>query len=240
MAKYEKIYKKIKSDIESGKYQRGDYLPSEKEYTEYFSCTRNTVRRALSLLTSETYIIPQHGKGVQVIYSANEDRNIFTVGGIESFAEAIQRNKQKVETKIACFKEIIVDEEISLLSGFDVGTKLFYIERLRYFNKKAIILDKNYFLKEEMPNLTKEIAKKSIYHYLENELHMSITNSRRRVTAEDATKQDKKLLDLDKYNYVLVVSGQVFNTKGIMFEYTQSRHRPDYVCFIESAVRQIK
>ena len=105
-------------------------------------------------------------------------------------------------------------------------------------NQKGIILDTNYFLKSEMPDLSIDIAKSSIYEYLENTLHMVITTSRRRVTAEKATELDNTLLDLDEFHFVLVVSGQVFNSKGIMFEYTQSRHKPDQVCFVESAVRQ--
>ena len=238
MSKYEPIYRKIKSEIENGKYHNGDFLPSEKEYTEMFSCTRNTVRRAISLLTNEGYLIPQHGKGVQVIYEANTDKNIFTVGGIESFQEAIARNKQKVLTKVITFEETVVDEEISYKTGLDIGEEIYFVERIRYFDNKALIYDINYFLKKEVSNLTKEIAKKSIYEYLENELNITISNSRRRVYAEDANKKDKKYLDLDKYTYLLVVSGQVFNNKGVMFEYTESRHRPDHVCFVESAIRQ--
>ena len=64
-AKYETIYLQIRKDITSGKYQFGDYLPSENEYAERFDCTRNTVRRALSILTGEGYLQPRHGRGVR-------------------------------------------------------------------------------------------------------------------------------------------------------------------------------
>ena len=89
-------------------------------------------------------------------------------------------------------------------------------------------------IREKVPEFTAQ----KIYHYLEDELHMTITTSRRRVTAEKASQKDEELLDLGSYDFVLVVSGQVFNSKGVMFEFTQSRHRPDQVCFVESAVRQ--
>ena len=237
-AKYEPIYRDIRSDIENGRFKQGEYLPSENEYCEKFQCTRNTIRRALSLLTSEGYLLPQHGKGVQVIYQPNTDKSLFSVGGIESFAEAAARNNKKVKTNVVRFQSIIADEKISIQTGFDIGTELFYIERVRCVNQKGIILDTNYFLKSEMPDLSIDIAKSSIYEYLENTLHMVITTSRRRVTAEKATELDNTLLDLDEFHFVLVVSGQVFNSKGIMFEYTQSRHKPDQVCFVESAVRQ--
>ncbi len=237
-AKYEPIYRSIREDIETGKLGYGDFLPSENDYTEQFGCTRNTVRRALSMLTADGFVLPQHGRGVQVIYRPDENRTVFTIGGIESFAEATSRNQKKVVTKIESFKIIEADEKLSLKTGFDIGSELYYIERIRVVDGKALIFDTNIFLKSETEGLSPAIAADSIYRYLENSLHMTITTSRRRVTAEKARSRDKELLDLDTYDFVLVVTGQVFNSKGVMFEYTQSRHRPDQVCFVESAVRQ--
>ena len=239
-AKYETIYRDIKRDIETGVYKNGDFLPSENIYTERFGCTRNTIRRALAALTSEGYLLPQHGRGVQVIYMPQPDKSIFTIGGIESFAEACARNNIHAETKLISFEETKADEAISLKTGFDIGEQLYVIRRIRRLNHKSVIYDTNVFLRSETEGLTIDIAKDSIYRYLEQELHMNITTSRRRITAEKASREDRKYLDLKNYDFVLTVTGQVFNSRGIMFEYTQSRHVPDQVCFIESAVRSHK
>lgn len=237
-AKYEPIYRLIRDDIENGKLGYGDFLPSENDYAVQFGCTRNTVRRALSMLAAEGFILPQHGRGVQVIFRPDENRAVFTIGGIESFAEATGRNQKKAVTRVESFKIIEADQKLSLKTGFDIGSQLYYIERVRVVDGKALIFDTNIFLKSETEGLSPAIAADSIYRYLENDLHMTITTSRRRVTAEKAQSRDRELLDLDTYDFVLVVTGQVFNSKGVMFEYTQSRHRPDQVCFVESAVRQ--
>ena len=74
-SKYEEIYKKIRDDIILGKYTNGDYLPSENEYVNHFGCTRNTIRRALYMLEQEGFVLPQHGKGVQVIYKDEEGKS---------------------------------------------------------------------------------------------------------------------------------------------------------------------
>ena len=95
------------------------------------------------------------------------------------------------------------------------------------------------FLKSLVPNLTKEIAENSIYEYIENDLGMSIVTSKRKMTVERATQIDEKYLQLNDYNCLAVVTGQTFNADGIMFEYTQSRHRPDYFCFQDTATRRI-
>ena len=91
-----------------------------------------------------------------------------------------------------------------------------------------------------MPGLTKEIAENSIYDYLENTLHMTIVNSRRVMTVEKITEIDEKYLKLnvDDYNCLAVVSSHTYNSDGTMFEYTQSRHRPDYFRFYDNAVRR--
>ena len=82
-----------------------------------------------------------------------------------------------------------------------------------------------------------EIARKSIYDYLENTLKMKILTSKRCMTAELATTEDKSLLELDDYNCLVIISGRVYNADGIQFEYTESRHRPDYFCFEDTATR---
>lgn len=111
---------------------------------------------------------------------------------------------------------------------------------MRYINGKALILDRNYFLTSVAKNLTEEICKNSIYDYLENELHVKIMTSKRKMTAELATSEDKKYLELEDYNCLAIISGRVFNADGIQFEYTESRHRPDYFCFKDTAVRHKK
>ncbi len=47
-------------------------LPTEAELTAEFGCTRNTVRRALSMLADQMFVQPIHGKGVRVIWLKGE------------------------------------------------------------------------------------------------------------------------------------------------------------------------
>ena len=101
-----------------------------------------------------------------------------------------------------------------------------------------MIIDINMFLRSLVPGLTPEIAKDSIYDYIENTLGMQIVTSKRKMTVERVTEIDEKYLELNDYNCLAVVTGQTFNADGVMFEYTQSRHRPDYFCFQDTATRK--
>ena len=80
----------------------------------------------------------------------------------------------------------------------------------------------------------------SIYNYIEKELGMQIVMSKRQITVERITQMDEDNLDLKGYDTMAVVTGHTFNSEGVMFEYTQSRHRPDYFCFQTTAMRSKK
>ena len=238
-SKFEKIYTDLKTKIETQEYNFNSLVPSENELTKFYDCSRSTVRRALSELIQRGYVQVRQGSRVRIIYEPVE-RNVFKIGGIESFKEAAIRNGFSYNTKVVLLEKVFADENISARTGFKIGDELFDVRRVRYIDGKALILDKNYFLTSVVKILTEEIAKKSIYEYLENELHIKIMTSKRRMTAELATSEDKNFLELDDYNCLAIVSGRVFNADGIQFEYTESRHRPDYFCFEDTAIRHKK
>ena len=236
-AKYADIYKNLKQKIESGNYKFQELLPSENTLVQEYECSRNTIRRAISDLVSDGYVQTMQGKGVRVIYQPALQTS-FTIGGIESFKESAIRNHQKPKTKVIYFTELIVDGKVAARTGFPLGAEIYYLQRLHYLDGKALILNHNYFLKSVATGLTKEIAEKSIYDYLENTLGVNIVTSRRIMTVEKMTEIDEKYLELGDYNCMAVVSSHTYNSDGIMFEYTQSRHRPDYFSFQDNATRR--
>ena len=236
-AKFEYIYKDLKEKIETGEYPYQELLPSENTMVAIYNCSRNTIRRAVSELAEKGYVQPLHGKGVRIIYQP-VDQAAFVIGGIESFKESAIRNHRSRSTRVVQFTEITADARLSAKTGFPEGSELYYLQRVRYLDGKALILDINIFLKELIPGLTKEIAEDSVYEYLENVLGMSIVTSKRKMTVEHLTAADEKYLNLNDYNCLAVITSQTFNSDGIMFEYTQSRHRPDYFCFQDTATRK--
>ena len=236
-AKYEGIYRSIKKRIEAQDYPYQSLLPSENTLIEEYDCSRNTVRRAIAELIADGYVQAMQGRGVRVIYQP-VGKTTFTIGGIETFQETARRNHLRSVTKVMQFETIVADEQLATQSGFSVGDELWAVQRVRYLDGKALILDVNYFLKEFVPGLTEQIAAQSIYDYIENVLKMQIITSKRRITVEHATVRDEKLLDMDGYDCVAVVVNQTFNSDGLLFEYTQSRHQPDYFCFQDIATRK--
>ena len=73
--KYNDIYKSLKEKIEKNHFKYLDFLPVENDLIKDYECSRNTLRRAVSILVKEGYVQTMQGKGVRNI-QAQYYRNI--------------------------------------------------------------------------------------------------------------------------------------------------------------------
>ena len=53
-----------------------------------------------------------------------------------------------------------------------------------------------------------------------------------------ANDEDKKYLDLGEYNLVVVVKSYTYMRDHCLFQFTESRHRPDHFRFVGFAQRK--
>ena len=233
---YYDIYKDLRDQIIAGVYPYQSYIPSELKLIDEYECTHNTLRKALAVLQMHGFVQPIRGKGVKVIWQQGK-RTRFVLGDIETMREASARNGLEVSTQVRTFERIVCDPLVAELTGFEVGDELVRVERVRRFDGANLIFDKSVFLASCVEGLTPEIAADSIFTFLENEKGMRIATSNRTITMEYATAEDREVLDLLDFDMLAVLENRTFNSEGVHFETTQSRHRPDYFTFMTTAVR---
>ncbi|NCC79070.1 MAG: trehalose operon repressor [Clostridia bacterium] len=235
MAKYSALYNKIQKDIEEGILKPGERLPSEKELMETYDLSRDTVRKSLGLLAANSYIRKIKGKGSFVLEMNRFD---FPVAGLISFKEMAKRTNMKSH-----YTEVV---RLHLLkeSAFPVHAveqnelkDIWELIRVRVIDGRRVILDKDYFYKDVVGELTEDVCKGSIYEYFENELGITIGHAHKEIIIEKATEEDKRNLDLQDYDVVAVVNSLVYLETGKLFQFTQSRHCPDKFRFIDVARR---
>lgn len=237
MVKYTKIFEYIKEKIESGEFQPEKKIPSENELTKIFKVSRNTVRKAIEELAYEGLLTSVHGKGVFVLKKIPID---FKLNNNESFKEVSKKKSLNFNTEIPIFETLTIDERLNKKTNFKIGEKVIHIIRVREIDNEKIILDDNYFLFEYLKNLTKEIALNSIYEFIENTLSLKINGTQKIISIENLTALDKKYLDLKNSTNIAVVKNFSYLDNGILFEYTESRHRPDKFIFTSFAKREKK
>ncbi|ERH21211.1 putative trehalose operon repressor [Actinomyces johnsonii F0542] len=235
-AKYDQIFQTLHERIESGTYRFLELLPSENALAEEFGCTRNTVRKALALLVTQGYVQTMQGRGIQVI-SRSRATSTFLVGGIESLREAAERNRISLSTHMISLEEGVVDAETAEASGMAEGAEIICVKRLRVLDNVPLIVDTSYFLASVVPRLTRQIVESSVYAHLEEVLGVRVASATRRITVERATEEDQRLIHLGGMDCVVVVSSTTFDSTGVLFEYTRSRHSPVDFAFQDTAHR---
>ncbi|NAP01317.1 UTRA domain-containing protein, partial [Halomonas sp. MG34] len=99
--------------------------------------------------------------------------------------------------------------------------------------------DKDYFVGEIVPKLPANICEESIYEYIEGEIGLTIGFAQQDIIVEEPTEEDKVFLDLEGFSNVVVIKSLIYLEDARLFQYTESRHRPDRFRFVDFA-RRIK
>ncbi len=233
-SKYLCIYSSILNKIEKMEYEINSKLPSEKELMVEYGVSRDTIRKALNLLEEGGYIHKIKGKG-SLILDINKFN--FPVSGITSFKELSKDMNTKVRTILYELKVLGGDSQYGKLLELNDQDELWKVVRSREIGGKRVILDKDYFNRTILNNLTKEICKNSIYEYIEKDLGLKIGFAQKEITVEACTEEDRRLLDCDGFDMVVVVKSFTYLDDTRLFQYTESRHRPDKFKFTDFARR---
>ncbi len=83
--KYYVLMEELKHDIVSGKWKPGDRLPSENELSASCHVSRHTVRKALSILEQEGFIVAEHGRGTFVSRKAGGQKGSGNIAVITTY-----------------------------------------------------------------------------------------------------------------------------------------------------------
>ena len=235
MSKYKKVYQDIKKKIEDQVWSTGQALPTENELMEIYSYSKDTIRKALSLLEMDGYIQKKQGKSSIVIEHGLMKEQYLSE--IKTPGELNKRSKHQIQTELTSL--YIVQGQDDLMSTFEVDDKVdFYrVSRVRTIDGERLEYEISYFDRRVVPYLSKEIAESSIYRYLEEELKLTISHSRREISFRFANEEEKQLMDLADYEMVVVVTSVTYLSNGQAFQYGTISYRPDKVSFVSMAKR---
>ncbi|MEC5424661.1 trehalose operon repressor [Virgibacillus sp. C22-A2] len=234
--KYMAIYYELVKKIQTEEWPTSTMLPSENELTGMYSTSRETIRKALNLLSQNGYIQKLRGKGSVVIDVNKVD---FPVSGIVSFKELTDNLGLDTKTTVTELSYLESASNVHKVLGSEEQHKIWKVFRVRGISGETVILDKDYFNEKYVPMLSESICENSIYAHLENELGLSISFAQKEIIVEEPTDEDRMLLDLEGYSNVVVIKSLVYLEDTSLFQYTESRHRPDKFRFVDFA-RRIK
>ncbi|RUT35564.1 trehalose operon repressor [Paenibacillus zeisoli] len=231
---YLNIYNEYAELIQTGSLEPGTKLPSESELAEQYGTTRETVRKALNLLSQNGYIHKMMGKGSFVL---DIGRMNFPITGLISFKEMSEKIGRPTRTIVEQTAQIEAPKDIAYFLQIPTQAPVWEVIRVREIEEERVILDKDYLLPEAVQTMTAEIAAESIYDYVEQTLGLVISYAKKEISVEEATEEDRRLMDLKGLSHVVVVRNFVYLEDTTLFQYTESRHRLDKFQFVDFARR---
>jgi|SRR5690625_5226714 len=234
MEKYLTIYHDLVEKINKAHWKDAKMLPSENELALHYEVSRETIRKSLDLLAQNGFIQKVRGKGSVILDSKKFD---FPVSGIVSFKELATSLDLQVETIVNELSIVEANEILQSNLGVRAKEPVWKVVRTRKIDNEKVILDKDYFNRDFIPYLTKEVCENSVYEYLENELELPISYARKEIVVEEPTVEDEDLLDLAGHSNMVVIRSMVYLDDTSLFQYTESRHRPDKFKFVDFARR---
>lgn len=235
-SKYVAIYKEWKEKIESGQIAEGERLPTESSLMESYQVSRDTVRKSLNLLEQNGYI--QRGRGRASLVMPKQ-RYTFPLSEIASFQEVNKLSNAHAETEVVNLDILQDSHKIKKIFQQSVNGEVYELIRVRRMKDEAVILDKDYFVRDVVPRLPLNECKVSVYRYLEEELGLQISYAVKEITVQKANAEDYELLDMGDYNMVVVVKSHTYLENNTLFQCTESRHRPDKFRFVDLAKRKL-
>ncbi|WGN89960.1 trehalose operon repressor [Ligilactobacillus faecis] len=232
-AKYEIIANDLAEKIKHEQFLPGDFLPSENQLSELYGTARETIRKALDSLTELGLIQKIKGKGSVVL---DIQKYTFPLSGITSFQELDQALGMKATTQVLQQKKVPAP---TLFAQTKIEpTEAFFIERLRLIAGRPAVLDQDYLLDPPITKLPADVAKHSLYAYLEKQLKLEIGYATKEITVEQVPGPIQEKLGLNKGERAVVVRSLTYLSDTTLFQLTTSYHHPDKFRFIDFARRK--
>ncbi|NQP64737.1 trehalose operon repressor [Streptococcus suis] len=234
MKKYQEIYNDLKEKIRTNTYPAETSLPTEQRLQEIYGVSRDTVRKALSMLTERGMIQKVQGRGSLVL---KQEMLNFPVSGLTSYQELAESLQLQTKTEVVSLDQIVISSNLANLTGFEPHSKVWKVVRTRSIDGKVSVVDTDYLSADIVPTITKEIAASSIYNYLEKTLKLDISYAQKEITVEPTSREERELMK-NEDDYLVLIKSRVYLGDTKQFQYTESKHKIDKFRFVDFARRK--
>ena len=215
---YAQLKEKIISDINNETLKYGDKIETEQEIMKKYNLSRITVRRAISELVAEGYLVKKQGKGTFVIKNKIERKIINTSDSLKimSFTKELKENNIKASSKIIELKIVPGIEEFNQKLGLAKNSKLIFMKRVRYANDSPMTIEENYFSYDKFKGLLEEKIEGSLYELLEKKYNVIPTrSSRQEIEIVKSDEEQSKLLNVPTFEPLFYFSGVTYDENDI-------------------------
>lgn len=223
-ALYYRLAEALKTDIESGRWQPGDQIPTELELGQRHGVSRTVVRQAVGLLVNSGVLRRVQGRGTFVLPPRlrQDPRRLI------SFTTDMLNRGLSPASKLLSAQLIPSSVDVAQRLEINPGDPVWEIERLRLADGKPMGLQTAFLPVRVCPDLAIDrLHGGSLYALLREQFGILPKNATETYIAVELSKEEARALEVSEGAAALAVERTTRDAIGQIFEYVRSVMRGD-------------
>jgi len=215
---YEQVEAVIKENILKEVWSKGSKIPAEPELMRELGVSRGTLKRAISNLQKNGFLVQKQGLGTFV----QSDIEIPLADGLFSFSEYFYANRIDFKNTILLEKIQKADVELAKKLDIDIGDKYLYLRRIRKVDEETVMIIENNINIAYAPNIeTADFTKESLFSIIEKHSKETVDYSETKYAAIGADIDTAHYFNIDKGAPLLYQEQIVHLTNGNIIEFAK-------------------
>lgn len=216
--KFRVIYDDLAGEIISGNFEVGSFLPSEPQLSEYYQVSRETIRKALNLLTQDGMIQKIRGKGSLVLgQPISTEPNPLVLKKVAPLPQTQYKVVEFSRTSLSV-KQFINDpnESLDVLSFNKIG-------QLCLLNRTPNFLKYTYIVSDLLSSLNEEDITGNIDDFIKAQIDQPLGFIKREIIIESADFIDAQYLEIQAGDPLGVIKEKTYlnNSELLMLSSTK-------------------
>ncbi|MGO4744152.1 GntR family transcriptional regulator [Serratia quinivorans] len=228
MPLYLRFNESVRQAIEQGVLNPGDFLPSERHFTERLGISRITVRKALACLEQDGIIGRSRGYGT-FIQPQPEAKLAYSLADVKGFSREVMLQGRKPDTLWISREQVPADRALAEKLALTENTPVYKLKRIHFIDKRPMSVAVSYVVAEAIANV--EDIGVSLYDYFRLN-NVELGSLRSQVSAAMTDEETLQALQLKEPMPLLIIRQTLYDRQKKPIEYSESFCRSDMYEFI--------
>jgi len=224
--KYLQISAWLREVIETGRYKKGEKLPSEVELARMCGVNRNTLRQAISELTAIGLLRKEKGTGTFVNAPAPLQLR-HRLERITSFTDLMRESGIVQRTKIQKKGVETARDDVAEALFLGPDKKVIVVRRVRAGDGIPLIYEESFLPYDKFKGILNMDLSGSMYKIMSEHFDVVLARSRQTISAVNLNTKIAKILKIPVNSAGIYIESLTFDENSIPIELLYSYHRGD-------------
>ncbi|MCC6802101.1 MAG: GntR family transcriptional regulator [Anaerolineae bacterium] len=222
---YEQIKDYLLAGIQSGEFQPGARIPSERDLSERFNVSRLTANKAVKQLERAGIVYAQVGKGTFISPALYQQQ----LNHLTSFTDEMHSRGYGASSRVLSARMVEASDAVARILDIPPGARLCELRRVRMADNEPMALETTFVVAVVCPDLLGrfDFSRESLYKVLRNHYGITLTYAEQTLEARLPSREEAKLLGINHAQPILAMTRVAYTEEKSAVEYVQSSYRGD-------------